>query len=372
MYSRIFHNVGNALFAVERIGGKAFVYDCGGQDVDILESAIINTFNKGDEIEAVFISHYDSDHINGLYFLLNYCKVKRLILPMMPDAIKMILLITQNYDVDLERFVISPEEYVLDISQETKVIYVYDIGEDIFYNAPPTMSFEQLSQSDRNIPSGMRLTSNMIPNWVFIPMCITLLTKRQSDVFIQKLYNLLNLPSPTGRANIKELWENYNLCIGKTGKITSGGGIRNKIKKAIKEALPGLTSYKINATSQTLYSGFDNCVPPYRAGCLYLGDFDACGKWTHLVNVYGIYRNNIRIIQVPHHGSKKYFNDNLIDLGTIAVISSALDGDIAIGDTIDRIVKRSGIPIATGSRGSIYIECHQWASYIYPDGVIIL
>lgn len=120
---RKFHNVGEALFVVEKIDKYNFVYDCGGQGISSVENAIKNAFEKDEKIEAVFISHYDADHINGLHFLLQYCKVKRLILPMMTDTIKFILLFLQVYEGNMEDFIINPEEYVRKISQETKSFY---------------------------------------------------------------------------------------------------------------------------------------------------------------------------------------------------------------------------------------------------------
>ena len=57
----------------------SIVYDCGSSTgLDYIEKNIKNNFDKKDDIKAVFISHFDEDHINGLEWLLRYCNVKYL------------------------------------------------------------------------------------------------------------------------------------------------------------------------------------------------------------------------------------------------------------------------------------------------------
>ena len=182
---RKFHNVGEALFVVEKIDKYNFVYDCGGQGISSVENAIKNAFEKDEKIEAVFISHYDADHINGLHFLLQYCKVKRLILPMMTDTIKFILLFLQVYEGNMEDFIINPEEYVRKISQETKVVFIADARRDDLYSRGQSeRSFDELSQlmpGKNIIRSGMNLISDKLLGWVFIPMCIQVLSLKQEN-----------------------------------------------------------------------------------------------------------------------------------------------------------------------------------------------
>ncbi len=80
---RSFLPVGQGAFYTEQFdGGVNVIYDCGSQTgVEIVEKMIESTFDKGEEIHAVFISHLHSDHINGLEFLLKHCKVETLYLP---------------------------------------------------------------------------------------------------------------------------------------------------------------------------------------------------------------------------------------------------------------------------------------------------
>lgn len=365
MIVRKFNNVGNALFVVEKIGNKTFVYDCGGEKGYIPTAAIHSSFAKGEEIEAVFISHYDSDHINGIYDLLKYCNVKRLILPMMSDAIRFLLLILQRYETNLEGFIINTEEYVQSISPDTKISYVYDNREDDRQSVPQTRSFESVSGMNANFSTGTRLISEQLIDWVFIPMCIRILSPEEETDFIDELYNLLGIPL-SKRCTVKELWETYNLCHGKEGEITSGGRTRNKIKNALKKIFPKGLKKKINEYSQTLYSGPMDYTNPDKRGCLYLGDYNAKIHWNELNITYGAYANNIKIIQIPHHGSEKSFNENIINAGTISVISAALDGDIAMGNTMSNIVNRHSTALVTASVGDIYIYSCGNTAILFP------
>lgn len=377
MNRRCFFNVGDALFAIEQIDGHNFVYDCGGQNMSLVESAIKKAFNKGDEIEAVFVSHYDADHINGIFFLLKHCRVKRLILPMMTNTIKLILLILQNYKGGLDEFIIDPEEYVRKISQETKIIFVNDDRDypSVSGNVR-NISFDELSQLPKNrnwIKSGTRITDDTSLCWVYIPMCIVTLTYKQEVDFIAKLHDLLGLPAPTGKVDVKQFWKDHKLYGGEKDKTSDKAYILNKVKTAIQTIIPDLDDKGINAASQTLYSGPCCHSKPIRIGCLYMGDFDAKENWDKLKPVYGALQKNVRIVQVPHHGSENSFTDEIIDMNTLAVVSvNPKSKKIALGETITRIAKRNGIPLMTGSRGDIEIKCYDTIALVYAASAEIL
>ncbi len=79
-----FLNVGQGLFYHGKIGDFNFVYDCGSIFSSrklYLNKCIHSEFLPNENIEYVFISHLDEDHINGYKELKNYANVKRLILP---------------------------------------------------------------------------------------------------------------------------------------------------------------------------------------------------------------------------------------------------------------------------------------------------
>ena len=66
---RTFYSVGQALFCRETVNNRTIVYDCGGQTKPIVKRVIFSEYpHKGaSTIDALFISHYDRDHINGVF-----------------------------------------------------------------------------------------------------------------------------------------------------------------------------------------------------------------------------------------------------------------------------------------------------------------
>ena len=89
---RIIHPSGHGAFFTERIfqeGKDDFivVYDCGSSDKypkeqELLENEVKGFFNAGDKIDILFISHFDSDHVNGIKHLVPYLTTQtKLVMP---------------------------------------------------------------------------------------------------------------------------------------------------------------------------------------------------------------------------------------------------------------------------------------------------
>ena len=90
---RTFQPVGQGAFYTEQFSkddGEVFnmVYDCGSDSLDIqsLSNVIKKSFPRKSVIDAVFISHFDSDHVNGLPELMRNFKVKKIFLPLITGA----------------------------------------------------------------------------------------------------------------------------------------------------------------------------------------------------------------------------------------------------------------------------------------------
>lgn len=87
---RTLHPSGHGAFFTERIrqDGKddvIVVYDCGAKDVEereLLKKEVDEFFDSNDKIDILFISHFDSDHVNGIEFLKPYISDKtKLVMP---------------------------------------------------------------------------------------------------------------------------------------------------------------------------------------------------------------------------------------------------------------------------------------------------
>ena len=87
---RILHPSGHGAFFTERIQQEEkediiVVYDCGTTDKnekELLEKEINEFFSNGDTIDILFISHFDSDHVNGIGLLKPYITNKtKMVMP---------------------------------------------------------------------------------------------------------------------------------------------------------------------------------------------------------------------------------------------------------------------------------------------------
>ena len=71
---RVFHPVGQGAFYSESFytgfGTFNMVYDCGSMSKGV-DNIISNSFDKdnGNDIDILFISHFDSDHVNKIALL---------------------------------------------------------------------------------------------------------------------------------------------------------------------------------------------------------------------------------------------------------------------------------------------------------------
>ena len=112
---RSFLPIGQGGFAVEQFDDARYnvVFDCGTSTANgkssarqAIEDQIRQTFDPNTKIQKVFISHLHADHINGLPFLLRYCRVSQVYLPYLTQSEQVITLILlqiefQNYNRSL-------------------------------------------------------------------------------------------------------------------------------------------------------------------------------------------------------------------------------------------------------------------------------
>lgn len=335
MMIRSFLPVGQGAFYCEQFMGAFeterinIVYDCGSStNVKLVEEQIKNNFEKDEIIHAVFISHFDNDHINGIPFLLKYCKVKKIFFPLLTESNgKYIILYNLIKNNEKESFT------SLFVKNPYEALGQLNIG----YSPRLYQISENEQRGNRidaiTIPSGENIADIIFENtifnydiyrkWVYIPYNF-----RQTDR-IKQLRDELNqlFGKSMNNEDIQEIWAN--------GTAIERENIKNSYK-AVKGSF--------NTNSMILYSGTkERCLGQREAkavcykcccncdlkniGCLYLGDYDASGeyKWKELMNAYGTYWNNIGCVQIPHHGSKYNYNKELAKLDAYYIISAGMN-----------------------------------------------
>ncbi len=329
---RTFHPVGHGAFYTERFydnfGKNIFnaVYDCGCYEYgkgticnNHIEKCIDDTFQTNDIIDALFISHFHIDHINGVAHLLSRCNVKNIFIPVLTPELIIEACIYNfiqkgSYLTDTILLLLDIADYI----SNSNVIYVSDERNE---NPTPLILSQLKKENSRTeIQSGSIIQTDF--SWYYIPFCLKqnfmeTLIKQEPELkkaidkdtgdikFCTLLYIIESKSYWYWRSIYNKVWPNchnsYSMTI-----CSIDAGNRLKIYNSNKEYLE---------------------IFSYNANCLYTGDYEAKEKqnFQELRGNYSRYWRNIDIIQIPHHGSKSNYNDGLFDKKRACVISAGKD-----------------------------------------------
>ena len=97
MIKRIFHPIGQGAFYSEQHENFNIVYDCGtewkNREKKSIDKMIKQSFGKDDEIDILFISHFDYDHVSKIKVLRDHVKIiKKVVMPLLFESEKNLLL----------------------------------------------------------------------------------------------------------------------------------------------------------------------------------------------------------------------------------------------------------------------------------------
>lgn len=341
MMIRSFLPVGQGAFYCEcfNIDDKSkinVVYDCGSStDEKIVEKEIENNFEKGEVIHALFISHLDEDHVNGIPYLLNHCKVEKIFFPLITEkdktALKIYYEITGKMGFVYE-FLNSPYHTVYSyVDYKVELIGVkpyigYETEDDD--NGEINIAQEDIAYVNSGDDVGYMFLAQIKSftyknefEWKYIPFNF------RRNKKIKNLYYTLKLlfGKDITADDLSEVWK-------------KGTAEERKLIKNAYEEIPG----ELNSNSMTLFSGdmylntkqymYDVCVfcsrcaenKKFPSGCLYTGDYEAGGslKWKELRKAYDLCWSNIGCIQLPHHGARKNFNEKFADMDCCFIMSA--------------------------------------------------
>ena len=340
---RTFHPVGHGAFYTERFydddgfNTANVVFDCGRFEAaktnwsyplfkTWIEDYVKNRSGlaKNDVIDILFISHFHTDHINGLDYLLQNYDVKKVVIPAIApltviDAICYNSLIGADVDVLVDFFQRCSEGDLKDrVCQINIADERYSICDD-----SPEIDSDSL-QGTISTPHKITI-GNLL--WLYVPFY------RVDSVKQNRLISQLSGSFPTVFAN---------------GTI-SFDALREEIKskgvKPFKDVYESVFNGQHNSYSLTLYSGVNqkkqchcNCTLKHQdryagedvknaqycnVNCLYMGDYEALNSGlTDLKNFYSSVWKYIGVLQVPHHGSEHNSDNDLYgDKKRLCVIS---------------------------------------------------
>lgn len=345
---RTCYPVGHGGFSVERLfvaGVCRFtaIYDCGSKSKSLIEGMVRHAFlgydKKKEVVDAVFLSHFDDDHINGLPFLFSRCDIKKIYFP----------LVTKSEEVLYLRFISlvaskTPEEAVTfqllgylsrnDYSTaDNRVGWLRNSDADFVGVKPDgqldVVSEENVAWANRRVhvtKAGDPIPLGFEIDWIYVPYTIDI--DNACERFHEKLLE---------KGWLKEIED--GTLMSRTDKEV----VLTEIRKLYLEVSKGTTSNpRTNLYSMVLFSGStsnwgrtkldtrrvccnsgkiphpESCCSHLASGCLYTGDYSAKAfwKWNKLEGAFGQYKNLIGCIQLPHHGSVRNYNPGFCSLNS--------------------------------------------------------
>lgn len=316
------------------------VYDCGSEQEDALKKCIKELLPEKRQlvIDALFISHFHSDHVNGLEYLLGKnVLVKKLFIPQLTDNY-VINVLAEEFGDGGNRLHIDTLNFLRRLYNGETIANVEEIlevpvieGENIpgeEYRPDETI----INRKHAVSPVVVEKKINDVPFWVYIPYN-HYKNNNLDQVFIKYGYGNNNV------VDVNHIFED----------------LINGNWKYIQEVFSEIYDDKHNEYSMTVYSGadvnasFDTIVAdllfnfsyiwyhPHggimideqQLGCLYTGDFEAKKYTNMLIGFYSKMHDawdRTYLLQVPHHGSYKNYEEHLYNNHRkLTFISSAIN-----------------------------------------------
>ena len=349
------------------------IYDCGSSSKrEFLDREIEYVANGVQQhIDAIFISHLDRDHVNGLAKLIEKgIKIGAIYLPFIDNTTKAIMKlgwsIKRNYDA------ISAVQNALELLTRRQNTVLFRVlpregdGGNADDKPRPIIGDGQIREVDgrkirmRDVRSGQNLALPWLTDrWMLKPFNF-----RQDELMETIRQELGAIAQRCGR-NLDEI-----------GYIYADPNINRGIKDDIRNV------YKrhggLNLNSMTVYSGpwptqdtemhkqvlyirddqsicewtmkhhfggLNNCdFMSYNLGCLYTGDY--CAKqdkqWGALKNSYRLEWDMIGCVQLPHHGSERNFNNQFATMNVCFFASSKSNDQKHLGKNVVATLRRNG------------------------------
>ena len=336
---RTFHPVGHGAFYTERFYDEqdkpifTAVFDCGSDNKKAVKTAINKEFANGNNvIDVLFISHFHNDHVNMIEELINSCKIKRIIIPLLSKK--------QELQIAIYNYINEGDNYLLKSlnNNKSKITNGETVIINISAQKDKAKQFEKIELG--NINNDKKLENPVIfqigcANWMYIPYWPTIKSKQ-----FEELWDSIK-KDPIFHVAIKQ---NDELDYERLEDLVKTN--LDKLKKIYNKIFLNHD----NVYSMGLFSGIvHNCHCLYTHGCnrncLYTGDLMPMKNI--LETFYGQYLKTVRILQVPHHGSKHNLNNELYKTSKLCIISAGLNDKHGHPDqdVLDAIQDEKSIPI---------------------------
>lgn len=263
-----------------------------------------------DKIDLLFISHFHSDHINGIRRLLKNTSNVKLYMPYLDNDQRMFFFLHNLYDLDNGRGLGDHEDTInwlrnLYFGQLENIEKIF-VGEDGRHQ------------------SGEPIFVDILPHheWVYIP--VVYIAKSFRDVvrdFTKELKRSLpNISNNSIIGNVEKYWAQIKKCI-KTEKIKSNN-LSMMLYSGPDGSYPYYFEVRIKSSVDVPHYGFcDYCDcdkrrvrKSYLVGCLYVGDMEDGRAFQELKDKLDWHIGLIGLLQISHHGDENDMNNELLDI----------------------------------------------------------
>ena len=387
--TRIFHPVGQGAFYSERhfVDGQRFniVYDCGCMAIRNGKKVVEEAFDKKEIIDILFISHFDYDHISLIPVLINKCQIRKVVLPLLHEEVRLVLSgyyrmvrdrrLRYQYEMSLQ-LLNNPQEFFnggREVYDKVKLVFVRPYPEsevkdnleksnnmdmeENFAKSQRGVIVESLSEKDAR---GL----GTFADWMFLPYNMDYyhrnknLLRNLSDWLNQNNYSLQDLNNEkfyeklfcndNHRRRLAQIYRNLKGAINENSMLLFSGPMQRQNQCEMK---------LMSRVHSPILWFFESCFNR-QPGCLYSGDFNL--KHESLSISYGFYFDRIGTVQIPHHGSNKSFDlKNFCAKGMVCPVSYGVNNRFRHPHetVIDKIVGAGGCPVCvTNDRFSEFKE----------------
>lgn len=303
-----------------------FIFDFGShtRGTDDVFLSYIEYLNNN--LDLLVISHFDIDHFNKIN-LLKGVNIKRVILPFMSISQK-ILCISQlsynnyyneDFDEDFYSFVMYPEKYLSDngiVSSDTNIFFI----RESIYDAYPEFNIESTdgvidvddsSVESRNILSLVTNSSvrKSVLDLLFIRDIPEAIDNVTFDDICSTIHDIFNcIYSMSGSVESFDEWI--------LEYVSHGNISKTKIKKIYKQACDELgisrsrAKYLLDMNNTCLSMVHVNrCIPvEYSVNSFLSSDSVYYNNIEYKLSYIKNIKDSIRVVQIPHHGSRKNSN----------------------------------------------------------------
>jgi beta-lactamase superfamily II metal-dependent hydrolase len=316
---RRFHPVGQGGFMSERHDCFNIVYDCGSTSGiekyrnGIKTSFDMETLEGNKNIDFLFLSHFDYDHINGLSILKDYFSIKSVIIPIINRYIKIFLKYIYLHDKQFIKFLDDTENY---FGNDTKFFWINENNEnDDHLFEFETYKIDTLTKENLNSIKGRFIQlPNLTPikyssDWVLVPYNINKSSLRLNiELLLQKYkldkYRILNEDVQyieTNLRTLKIIYKEIDKDLNKNSLILYSG-----FDKEVSYPNTIFNNFIYKYGKEINLQKIKNFEEIKRVGCIYTGDFNLNSE--DLNSIYKDYLDQISTVQIPHHGSYASFN----------------------------------------------------------------